>query len=411
LSKKAIILFTSSFPYGHGEQFLETELGYLAPAFDKIIIFPYHYGSSNEMRKGLPVNITVYKPFRDENHTFAKLLLKGLFNTKCFFPYWHDLYYHPEIMLSTQKLSLWFRSMLNCRMILSDKRLLNSISAYQSGLLFYFYWSHRPSGITLGLKNLKRPVVVRFHGTDLYTEMELNRNYIPFREKMLKSITHAVFISEHGARYVKKKYSYLPDQLCIHRLGTTDRGASSWQPSDVLRIVSCSTVDENKRTGSIAKVISSLNFPVEWTHIGDGPLMKDLIQQCQAMDKTGKTIRLLGRITNQDVHQVYQHSQFDLFINVSKSEGVPFSIMEALSYSIPVIATAAGGTPEIVDHACGHLLPVDFLLDDLKNALIDFHALDIDSKKTIRNNARQRWELTCDANRNYLKFKSFMESL
>jgi len=150
---------------------------------------------------------------------------------------------------------------------------------------------------------------------------------------------------------------------------------------------------------------------VEWTHIGDGPLMKDLIQQCQALDKTGKTIRLLGRITNQDVHQVYQHSQFDLFINVSKSEGVPFSIMEALSYSIPVIATAAGGTPEIVDHACGHLLPVDFLLDDLKNALIDFHALDIDSKKTIRNNARQRWELTCDANRNYLKFKSFMESL
>jgi glycosyltransferase involved in cell wall biosynthesis len=158
-------------------------------------------------------------------------------------------------------------------------------------------------------------------------------------------------------------------------------------------------------------VISGLNLPVEWTHIGDGPLMSELIQQCQTMEKTNKTVRLLGRMTNQDVHQIYQRFQFDLFINVSKSEGVPFSIMEALSYSIPVIATAAGGTPEIVDHSCGKVLPVDFSIDSLRESLLGFYALDSDSKESMRNNARKRWEMVCNANINYLKFKAFMESL
>ena len=38
----------------------------------------------------------------------------------------------------------------------------------------------------------------------------------------------------------------------------------------------------------------------------------------------------------------------DLFINTSSSEGVPVSIMEALSVGIPIIATDVGGTKEIV---------------------------------------------------------------
>ena len=39
----------------------------------------------------------------------------------------------------------------------------------------------------------------------------------------------------------------------------------------------------------------------------------------------------------------------DLFVLVSKNEGLPMSIVEAMSYGIPVLATKVGGIPEIVE--------------------------------------------------------------
>ena len=48
--------------------------------------------------------------------------------------------------------------------------------------------------------------------------------------------------------------------------------------------------------------------------------------------------------------------EFDLFMNVSSSEGLPVSIMEAFSFGIPALVTAVGGNPEIVQEGAGILL-------------------------------------------------------
>jgi colanic acid/amylovoran biosynthesis glycosyltransferase len=411
LNDKVIILFTSAFPFGLGEQFIETELKFLAKSFSDVFIFPYHYGGSMEIRKGIPENATVYKPFRDEHHSIQKLLYKGIFSARTFFPYCEDLFKNPGILISRKKFSLWIRTMLNCRMILDDQRLLDIIQKFHDRLIFYFYWGHRPSGIAVELKKLNRPIIVRFHGTDLYKEMALNRNYIPFRENVLKSISHAVCISDHGASYLRRNYNLSNVQLSVHRLGTTNHGTYPWKASKTLRIISCSMVDENKRIGLIAQAISCLDFPVRWMHIGNGPLMPELSQQCKTIYINDLTINLPGRMTNQEVHRVYQQEQFDLFINVSKSEGVPFSIMEALSYSIPVIATAAGGTPEIIDSSCGELIPVEFSIAQLSSHIQEFHLLEESQKMILRMNARKRWEMMCDAERNYQEFATFLEKI
>jgi len=411
LSNKTIILFTSSFPYGHGEQFVEAELKFLSKSFVEIYIFPYHYGDSVKIREGIPGNVIIQKPFRDENHNFMKLLYKGMLNTRLFFPYWNDLLKNPGILLSWKKLSLWFRSMLNCRMILQDKRLLNCITRYHSNLIFYFYWGHRPSGIAIELRKLKWPIVMRFHGTDLYKELKLNNNYIPFREMVLNSISDAIFISDHGANYIRNNFDHIPARIMVHRLGTLDHGTYQWDSSDILRIVSCSAIDENKRIWIIALAIARLDFPIEWTHIGDGPLMNELSQLCKVIDKSNVTVNLLGMMTNQDVHEIYRQKQFDIFINTSKSEGIPVSIMEALSYSIPVMATAVGGIPEIIDQSCGMLLPIDITSEELGNCLSIFHTLGIKKKISMRNNARKRWDEMYNAEKNYLEFTLFMGNL
>ena len=57
-------------------------------------------------------------------------------------------------------------------------------------------------------------------------------------------------------------------------------------------------------------------------------------------------------------------------MNVSESEGIPVSIMEASSFGIPVIATNVGGVGEIVENGYnGLLLNKDFLNRDLSVCL------------------------------------------
>jgi L-malate glycosyltransferase len=48
---------------------------------------------------------------------------------------------------------------------------------------------------------------------------------------------------------------------------------------------------------------------------------------------------------------------FDIYVNSSVSEGISLTILEAMAAGLPVIATAVGGTPEVVDRTCGRLVP------------------------------------------------------
>lgn len=407
-----IILFTSAFPFGNGEQFIETELTFLSQEFKKIYIFPYYYGGNPKARQSLPANVVTFEPFRNQKHTFIKLLIKGIFNTRTLLPYMNELIRRPSLMVHPVNLFSWFRHLLHCRMILNDKRLLNCISENNSHLIFYFYWGHRPSGISAGLNKTRNPAIARFHGTDLYEELKINNHYIPFQKLTLNSITQAVFISRHGAEYIRNKYNEIKTPLQIFRLGTiNNRTSFPWEPSDTLRIISCSIVDENKQLGLIARALRNSDLQITWTHIGDGPLMNDLKEECRQIDKTNIQVFLTGRLPNPEVHEMLSTGQFDLFINVSKSEGTPFSIMEALSYSIPVFATSVGGSPEIIDHSCGRILKPDISSLELSQCFAEFHAMDVKTKSETRSQARKRWNEMCNAEVNYNKFVSFLKQL
>jgi len=47
----------------------------------------------------------------------------------------------------------------------------------------------------------------------------------------------------------------------------------------------------------------------------------------------------------------------DIYANSSIHEGISLTILEAMAAKLPVVATSVGGTPEILDHACGRLVP------------------------------------------------------
>ena len=71
----------------------------------------------------------------------------------------------------------------------------------------------------------------------------------------------------------------------------------------------------------------------------------------------------------------YESHEVDIVISSSISipdvfEGIPVSLMEAMSYGIPVIATNSGGTNELVNGESGILVKQNDA-EALSNAIID----------------------------------------
>lgn len=76
---------------------------------------------------------------------------------------------------------------------------------------------------------------------------------------------------------------------------------------------------------------------------GDGPCQEELERLVADLGLSGH-VRLLGKIT--DVPGLLARSS--LFVLPSLTEGVSLTLLEAMAAGLPVVATAVGGTPEVV---------------------------------------------------------------
>ena len=113
------------------------------------------------------------------------------------------------------------------------------------------------------------------------------------------------------------------------------------------------------------------------------------------------SLRVLTAMPGQaDVFEYYRQHSIDVFINTSASEGTPVTIMEAISCGIPVIATAVGGSAEIVSEQNGHLLIPDPTPEQIAEALLFIW----DQPSDKRTGSLQIWEQYYDAKRNYDDF-------
>jgi glycosyltransferase involved in cell wall biosynthesis len=81
--------------------------------------------------------------------------------------------------------------------------------------------------------------------------------------------------------------------------------------------------------------------------IGDGPARPDLEQQARRLGTAAGRLRFLGH--RADVRTLLP--ALDLHVTASSSEGLPFTVIEAMAAGVPVIATSVGGMPELVGDA------------------------------------------------------------
>jgi glycosyltransferase involved in cell wall biosynthesis len=86
--------------------------------------------------------------------------------------------------------------------------------------------------------------------------------------------------------------------------------------------------------------------------VGDGPERGDLAARADALRISDSVIFTGYRA---DVRALLP--AFDVFLNCSTYEGVSLTILEAMAADLPVVATPAGGNPEVVvDQETGYLV-------------------------------------------------------
>ena len=193
----------------------------------------------------------------------------------------------------------------------------------------------------------------------------------------------------------------------LNRVGTRNKQKGYAPEHDPIVLLSNAWIQPLKRIDLLVSALSLLDdVPVEWIHVGDDygtnrmPALRKLAEELLAK-KSNIRFELAGRKSNEELYEIYNDRRVNLFINLSTTEGTPVSMMEALSFGVPIIGTRVGGVPEIIEEGInGFLLPVDTNAGEVAEKIRNYFKLSADSKKELSANARRTWDEKFNAAKN-----------
>lgn len=391
-----LILFTANYPYGFKEPFLALELEYISKAFEKIYVMPCSYPKGNTNKRSLPTNVKSIIPFLSRNILFR--IARSVFNNAPAMELIYD-FFRKRVFLSYSRLNRWGNDWICCRTFLTSKHYKLLQSMLHDSDVLYFYWGVGAATI-IPFLSVPNKIVLRLHGGDAWPKINNRVNYLPLRQKIYSRTNLILTISEGLKKHLEQKYSNisLGERIIVSRLGTKDKGQNPQCYTDELILVSCSNLIPLKRVEKIIDTLMQMNdIPLQWHHFGSGPLFNTIRAMSFKLPGNVRAI-MHGQVSNDDILDFYISNHVDLFINVSSSEGVPVSIMEALSAGIIVVATNVGSTNEIVDNECGYLLDPKNVSAELSGIIANIRNIDFDKKRHL---SRRKWESFFNAEANY----------
>ena len=448
-----LVLFSNTYPYGMGETFLADEVPYLAEAFTSITVYPL-YKPEGEQRT-TPPKVTVESPLLPFDHKDKGGFLRyGLLNTAPFFfaakEFFRALFgtgiklgAHPNATHKKaglgKRLHIFFNYFLMLRTILGDRKKMNLIArecAFADKV--YFYWGDKSAMLIPFLKKKLKKLTdnpplfcVRFHGSDLY---EGAKGYLPFRDKIFSAVDYAIPVSYDGMNYIKSNYSPGPRIMEVWHLGSAhhdenfhnfiaEENRDVPQKTDgTFNIVGCANVIPLKRIGLVVSALQMITKDAEacfkirergfdkivYTHFGGGNLLGEIKKEAQnsnAGNRIDLSFDFRGARPHEEVLKHYRENGADLFILASRSEGIPVSIMEAMSYGIPVIATNVGGVKELFRNCpVGYIVDADITAEDIKNQIVEHILLPDSIRNQMKSNCYINWKEEWDAKTNYTRF-------
>lgn len=382
-------LYTLHFPQGSHEAFIEPELPYLCEAFSKVKIFPQM--RSDEPMRTLPENVEVVflkgeKPVK---------LMKRLGFTM------DNLFKRPYLFSIRYQLG-------KVAQLIQRSELLSAYINDHEEAIHYSYWFDEWATVLGSLSKVTdfKEYTARAHGFDLYDERQ-SLGYHPFRKMQLNGLKKLFPVSDLGSSYLAKR---LPEaNIETAYLGTEDQGQGPLPEIGPIRIISVARVVPLKRLDRIVNVLSLCTSPVHWTHIGGGAGLDELQEKVTGLPAHIQ-VDLIGDRSHDEVMRIYQEQPFHLLISLSESEGIPVSMMEAMSFGVPVLSTDVGAVHELVNDMSGVLVPSDIEDREIASHIDQWVSAGRASSK-FREGVQKCWEAGFSAKKNYPLFIEELKSL
>lgn len=388
-----ITVITIRFPYFNTEAFLESEFPFLQKNFDRVTFLPLIKGRCRKSCQQANIcdkYACLYKKL--SLYTIKVLFSKG---------FYLSLWKHRSKLFKKNRIINTFKQEFHYQVF---RTLIKQVpSLFDNNTTIYSYWFNAPVYALLKIREefgLKYKVVCRAHRYDVYDK----NGEMPNRAYCIRAIDKIFPISQDAINYFINKYGH-PEKYVLSRLGVKDLGRIAPQTgSTSFHILSVSQVHPRKRIREIYESVIefSKRHPekiITWTHFGDGVQLNNLLDWAKSHNMSNLTIEAKGRVTNTNVLKYIGDTPLDVFINLSESEGVPVSIMEAQSFGLPVIATDVGGTREIMTNTNGILLSSSPTIVEVANAMdmILYNPFD-------RRAIKESWKKISNADINYMTF-------
>ena len=336
-------LFTAGFPFGNGETFLEAELPFLAQTFDQLTLFP---ANAVGALRAIPPNAVVSDIMSRKTWQVATFRAA----TAAILQLWRHCGAEFRRSLPTSQPGVALNAIFRWAMALAKCEAALAWWAKRTvGQRFvYSYWAGPAASAAALMPHLDAKIFCRIHRVDLYEE-EAALGFIPFLPHALASCDRIFAVSDHGRSYVAGKFPILAHRTEVSRLGVTgDAVRHSELKSERFHILTCSSLEPQKRPLLLVECLFSLarhehHRRFRWTHFGTGSMQREfasfLKNSPHNLEHDWK-----GARPNSDVRSFMMSEPVDVFLNLSQSEGLPVSIMEAMASGIPVMATDVGGT-------------------------------------------------------------------
>lgn len=349
MPKSAIVVYSLSYPFEQGEEFLDAELPHLANQFDRVVLIPTLHTSGMTQTRHLPPGVTLVTPgnsYKREVGGIARFCM-----------------YHPlaagasalrALRAGPKPARIWRDLKFDLRSTavahaVSDR--LADLLAFYSEIVLYAFWLHVPARTALECRRLLdiagAPVVSRANGFDLYLERHPDR-YLPQRDRLLRGLDLVLAASSSAEEYLHTNFPAHRQKYSVDRIGTGPAINPGNAQQSALHAVSCSYISPVKRLPMLIDDVAAAQargMRLRWTHIGTGtgPYPNE-VEAYAARKLTPGSFTFLGHMENADLRRWYAENPASVFVHVPEFEGgLAASIQEALAQGLPVIATDVGG--------------------------------------------------------------------
>jgi colanic acid/amylovoran biosynthesis glycosyltransferase len=239
-----------------------------------------------------------------------------------------------------------------------EYQMLASLLERRGADLMHIYFGHTGVHLLPFIQHWNKPCVVSFHGADVGLKQEV-RDYIPKLRQVFATAT-LVFARSQSLADRLATLGCPTEKLRISRTGVPLQqfpfirreppADGRWRFMQACRLIPKKGV----ATTLCAFAIFQKQYPnAELIIAGKGPLQSHLEELAEELGVFHK-VHFVGFLSQEKLMELYASAH--LFLHPSETppdqnqEGIPNSVLEAMSTGLPVAGTRHGGIPEAVEH-------------------------------------------------------------